>query len=139
MPVNKPVQFVMTSEDVLHDFYIPTMRVKHDIVPGRYTEVWFAPTVEGLHRVTCAEYCGKGHSDMKAKMFVDDSRRVREVDGEGGDEWKTMTPQECGEAAVQSKGCADLPHHRRHQGQGPSWKGMCGKIGEGRDGKEYKV
>jgi cytochrome c oxidase subunit 2 len=47
VPVNKPVKLVMTSEDVLHDFFIPAMRVKHDVVPGRYTQVWFHPTVEG--------------------------------------------------------------------------------------------
>ena len=45
VPVGKPVRFVMTSEDVLHDFFVPDMRVKHDIVPGRYTEIWFTPTV----------------------------------------------------------------------------------------------
>ena len=48
---NKPVKFVMTSEDVLHDFFVPDMRVKHDIVPGRYTEVWFNPTFDG--RASC--------------------------------------------------------------------------------------
>src|SRR5438445_42854 len=71
VPVGKPVRFVMTSEDVLHDFFVPDMRVKHDIVPGRYTEVWFTPTLLGLHTVTCAEYCGKGHSDMQAKLTVE--------------------------------------------------------------------
>ena len=45
--MNKPVKFTMTSEDVLHDFFVPDMRVKHDIVPGRYTEIWFTPTVLG--------------------------------------------------------------------------------------------
>ena len=55
VPVDKPVRFVMTSEDVLHDFFVPDMRVKHDIVPGRYTEIWFTPTVIGEHHATCAE------------------------------------------------------------------------------------
>ena len=55
----------------MHDFFVPDMRVKHDIIPGRYTEVWFTPTVLGEHHVTCAEYCGKGHSDMKAKLIVE--------------------------------------------------------------------
>ena len=71
VPVNKPVKFIMTSEDVLHDFFVPDMRVKHDVIPGRYTEIWFTPTVLGVHHITCAEYCGKGHSDMLAKVTVD--------------------------------------------------------------------
>src|SRR5207244_3118558 len=66
--INKPVKFVMTSEDVLHDFFVPVMRVKHDVIPGRYTQVWFTPNVEGVFEITCAEYCGKGHSDMRAKL-----------------------------------------------------------------------
>ncbi len=69
----------MTSEDVLHDFFVPDMRVKHDIVPGRYTEVWFTPTVLGLHHVTCAEYCGKGHSDMQAKLTVDNEADFKKL------------------------------------------------------------
>ena len=71
VPVNKPVRFIMTSEDVLHDFFVPDMRVKADIIPGRYTEIWFTPTVLGKHVATCAEYCGKGHSDMHATLLVD--------------------------------------------------------------------
>ncbi|MEI9814202.1 MAG: cytochrome c oxidase subunit II [Acidobacteriota bacterium] len=65
VPVDKPVKFVMTSEDVLHDFFVPDMRVKMDVVPGRFTQVWFTPNVLGEHTFTCAEYCGKDHSGMK--------------------------------------------------------------------------
>src|SRR5579883_2988992 len=85
--LNKPVRFVMTSEDVLHDFFVPDMRVKHDIIPGRYTEVWFTPTVPGTHHVTCAEYCGKGHSDMRAKLegyLGQDGKNERRQGGAGG-------------------------------------------------------
>src|ERR1700733_15181447 len=55
LPVNKSVHFVMTSEDVLHDFYVPDMRVKRDIIPNRYSEIWFLPTALGEHTATCAE------------------------------------------------------------------------------------
>ena len=92
VPINKPVKFVMTSEDVLHDFFVPDMRVKHDIVPGRYTEVWFTPTVLGAHHVTCAEYCGKGHSDMTAKMVVETNADFEKFLETGGDEWKNYNP-----------------------------------------------
>jgi cytochrome c oxidase subunit 2 len=141
LPVNKPVRFIMTSEDVLHDFYVPDMRVKHDVVPGRYTEIWFEPTVEGLHRVTCAEYCGKGHSDMAAKIYVESPEKYAKWVEEGGDEWKTMTPKEYGMLLYQSKGCETchtLDGSKLAQG-GPSWKGIFGKMEKMSDGKEYKV
>ena len=141
VPINKPVRFIMTSEDVLHDFFIPSMRVKHDVIPGRYTEVWFNPNVEGLHTVACAEYCGKGHSDMAAKIYVDTPEKYAKWVLEGGDEWKTMTPQEYGMFLYQGKGCETchtLDGTRLAQG-GPSWKGLFGKMEKMSDGKEYKV
>jgi cytochrome c oxidase subunit II len=141
VPVNKPVRFLMSSEDVLHDFFVPDMRVKHDIVPGRYTQVWFTPTVEGLHRATCAEYCGKGHSDMSAKVYVDSPEKYAKWMEEGGDEWKTMSPKEYGMLLYQSKGCETchtLDGSKLAQG-GPSWKGIFGKMEKMSDGKEYKI
>ena len=81
VPFNKPVKFTMTSEDVLHDFFVPVMRVKHDIIPGRYTQVWFQPNVMGVFDITCAEYCGKGHSDMRAKLTVEDDAAYARISG----------------------------------------------------------
>jgi cytochrome c oxidase subunit 2 len=141
LPVNKPVRFILTSEDVLHDFYVPSMRVKHDAVPGRYTEVWFTPTVEGEHVITCAEYCGKGHSDMKARLLVDSPAKYAKWVEEGGDEWKTMSAAEYGRYLYQSKGCETchtLDGSRLAQG-GPTWKGVFGKAERATDGKDYKV
>src|SRR5580692_4043963 len=95
VPVNKPVKFIMTSEDVIHDFFVPDMRVKHDIIPGRYTEVWFTPTVMGKHNVTCAEYCGKGHSDMQGTLIVEsdaDSRTIWPPVARSGKTIRTIWP-----------------------------------------------
>ncbi|HTL85856.1 MAG TPA: cytochrome c oxidase subunit II [Acidimicrobiia bacterium] len=64
VPVNTPIRLVMTSQDVLHSFYAPVMRVKQDLVPRRYTYAWFYPTKPGTYRLTCAEYCGTDHSQM---------------------------------------------------------------------------
>jgi cytochrome c oxidase subunit 2 len=141
VPVNKPVRFIMTSEDVLHDFYVPDMRVKMDVVPNRYTEVWFQPTVEGLHQLTCAEYCGKGHSDMRGKIYVDSEAKYQKWVEEGGDEWKTMTPAAYGQLLYESKGCSTCHSldGTRMQGGGPSWKGIFGKLEHMGDGKDYKV
>lgn len=141
LPVNKPVRFIMTSEDVIHDFYVPDMRVKMDIVPNRYTEVWFQPTVEGFHQLTCAEYCGKGHSDMRGKIIVDSPEKYQKWVEEGGDEWKTMSPMAYGQLLYESKGCSTCHSldGTRIQGGGPSWKGIFGRPEKMNDGKEYMV
>ncbi|MDZ4831985.1 MAG: cytochrome c oxidase subunit II [Phycisphaerae bacterium] len=76
VPADRPVKLVMRSEDVLHSLYIPDFRVKKDVVPGRYSTLWFnAPTPTGedvtlAHNLFCTEYCGKDHSDMNRKVFV---------------------------------------------------------------------
>ncbi len=70
VPVNKPVKFIMSSEDVVHSFFVPNFRVKQDVVPGMYTSVWFEATVPGRHQIYCAEYCGTRHSLMLADLYV---------------------------------------------------------------------
>jgi len=139
LPVGKAVRFVMTSEDVLHDFYVPDMRVKHDIVPGRYTEIWFTPTVEGLHRATCAEYCGKGHSDMQAKITVESEDKFKEWMATGGTEWMNYKPEDWGQMQREEKGCATCHSIDGTRGQGPSWKGIWGKMEKLQDGKSVLV
>ena len=74
VPAGKPVKLVMRSEDVLHSLYIRDFRVKQDVVPGRYTTMWFQadhPTAEGeFHHLFCTEFCGVGHSNMNRKVYV---------------------------------------------------------------------
>ena len=62
VPVGRPVKLIMTSEDVIHDFFVPAFRVKADVLPGRYTTIWFQPTKPGRYHLFCAEYCGTRHS-----------------------------------------------------------------------------
>jgi cytochrome c oxidase subunit 2 len=70
VPLNKPVRFVMTSMDVLHDFFVPDFRVKQDVVPGMFSSIWFEARVPGKHQVFCSQYCGTSHSGMLAKVTV---------------------------------------------------------------------
>ncbi|HXW60697.1 MAG TPA: cytochrome c oxidase subunit II, partial [Myxococcota bacterium] len=70
VPVNRPVKLLMASQDVIHSFFIPNMRVKQDVVPGRYSTLWFKPTEIGEYPIFCAEYCGDLHSLMMAKLRV---------------------------------------------------------------------
>jgi cytochrome c oxidase subunit 2 len=70
IPVGQPVKLVMTSEDVIHDFYVPAFRTKQDVVPGRYTRTWFEATKVGDYHLFCAEYCGTEHSRMIGWVHV---------------------------------------------------------------------
>lgn len=64
VPVGQPVRLIMTSQDVIHSFFVPAFRVKQDVLPGRYTTMWFEPTRAGEYHLFCAEYCGTEHSKM---------------------------------------------------------------------------
>ena len=70
LPVNRPVELLMTSEDVIHDFAIPAFRVKHDVVPGRYEPLWFTPTMTGTFHLFCTQFCGTDHSVMGGDVVV---------------------------------------------------------------------
>lgn len=70
VPVNTPIKLIITSQDVIHSYYIPAFRVKQDAVPGRYTTLWFEATKVGTYHMFCAEYCGTEHSKMIGKIYV---------------------------------------------------------------------
>jgi len=70
VPIGVPIKFTMTSEDVIHSLYFPAMRVKADVLPGRYTTVWFQATRAGTYHLFCAEYCGAEHSRMIGRVIV---------------------------------------------------------------------
>jgi cytochrome c oxidase subunit 2 len=70
VPVGRPVKLIMTSEDVIHNFSIPAMRVKGDVIPGRFVQIWFEPTKAGTYQIFCAEYCGTEHSGMTGQVVV---------------------------------------------------------------------
>ena len=64
VPIGVPIKLVLTSEDVIHSFFVPAFRVKSDVLPGRYTSIWFTATKPGRFHLFCAEYCGAEHSKM---------------------------------------------------------------------------
>jgi cytochrome c oxidase subunit 2 len=70
VPLGKPIKLTMTSEDVIHDFFIPAFRVKKDVVPGRYTSLWFEATKVGRYHFFCAQYCGVSHALMIGTVVV---------------------------------------------------------------------
>lgn len=70
LPVGRAIEIIGTSQDVLHSFYIPAFRVKKDVIPGRYTRMWFIPTKVGEYHLFCAEFCGNLHAGMIGKVIV---------------------------------------------------------------------
>lgn len=90
VPSHRPVKLLMTADgdpggNVIHSFFVPDFRVKSDVLPNRYTSVWFEATREGTHQVFCTEYCGAGHSDMLAKVEVMPQAEFDEWLKKGGD------------------------------------------------------
>jgi cytochrome c oxidase subunit II len=70
VPVGRPVRLLLTSQDVIHSFYVPAFRIKQDAIPGAYTQTWFEVTKPGSYRVMCAEYCGLKHSEMWGEVIA---------------------------------------------------------------------
>ena len=70
VPIGVPVRLVMTSQDVIHSFFVPAFRLKHDVLPGRYVEAWFEATKPGTFHLFCAEYCGTDHARMGGGIVV---------------------------------------------------------------------
>ena len=123
VPLGKPVKLTMTSEDVIHSFYIPAFRVKQDVLPGRYTTLWFEATQAGTYHLFCAEYCGTKHSGMIGKVVVMDSADYeRWLSGTPGNE----TMEQAGERLFVQNNCSTC-HNARADARGPQLENVFGK------------
>ncbi|HOE95848.1 MAG TPA: cytochrome c oxidase subunit II [Candidatus Sumerlaeota bacterium] len=105
VPVGRPVKLLMNSQDVIHSFYVPDMRVKQDVVPNRYTVAWFEATEVGDHRIYCAEYCGDGHSQMYGWVKVMPPDVFNDWVAAGGIEAGNLPPVEYGKLLFEKKTC----------------------------------
>jgi cytochrome c oxidase subunit II len=122
IPVGVPVELTMTSQDVIHDFYIPAFRVKKDVLPGRYTQLWFEPTETGTFHLYCAQYCGTNHSEMIGWVYVmEPSDYAAWLSG--GEQTESLAAQ--GERLFSQFGCGSC--HAAEGGKGPSLAGIYGK------------
>ena len=70
VPVGQPVKLTMTSQDVIHSLYVPALRLKQDVLPGRFTTLWFEAETPGEYRLTCTEFCGTGHAGMGGTLYA---------------------------------------------------------------------
>ena len=124
VPDGKPVRLVMTSRDVIHSFYVPAFRMKHDVVPGRYYTAWFEAKVPGSYPIECAEYCGVSHSRMLGEVQVlspgDYSRWLEGHPPSTGD---LVT---AGREVAARRGCLNCHTLDGQPHIGPTWVGLYG-------------
>lgn len=142
---NKPVRLIMRSEDVLHSFFVPQFRVKQDILPGIYTQLWFTPTKVGTFDLLCAEYCGAGHSQMLASVKVlspEAFTRWEKGDELGEDSVavvSTASPAERGKDLYSQRGCLACHSVDGKKMIGPSFKNLYGATETLEDGSSVEV
>jgi cytochrome c oxidase subunit 2 len=122
VPVGRPVKVTFTSEDVLHDMYIPAFRVKADAIPGRYSSIWFTATKTGEFHLFCAEYCGTRHSGMIGSIIVMEPDEYQAWLTSGG---ITGSMASRGEQLFQQLACTTC-HLSDGTGRGPSLAGVFG-------------
>ena len=123
VPVGARVKLVMTTEDVIHSFYVPAFRIKMDVVPGRYSYAWFEATKPGKYYLFCAEYCGTNHSGMTGYVYVMEPNEYQQWLTGGA----TGSPAEAGKKLFQDRGCITC-HELEKQGRGPQIEGLFGST-----------
>ncbi len=130
LPKDRPVEFTLKSQDVIHSFYVPAFRMKKDVVPGRFNKTWTTPTETGVYELFCTEYCGTYHSQMGAKVFVyepEDFEVILEkfsdlrIDPVTGEE---RPPAEVGAKLHAARGCIGCHSVSGAVGTGPTWKNL---------------
>src|SRR5262245_28998664 len=114
VPVGRAVRLNMTSEDVIHSFFIPAFRIKADVLPGRYTSEWFLATKPGRYHLFCAEYCGTEHSGMTGWVVVSEPSEFQQWLA-GGPEVISMAG--AGEKLFRDLGCVTC-HNPESTGRG---------------------
>jgi cytochrome c oxidase subunit 2 len=148
LPLNHPVKVLLRSKDVVHDFYVPQMRSKMDMVPGMVSYFWFTPTKTGNYETLCAEYCGVGHYNMRGHMIVEEQ--------DAFDQWLKNQPTfaqtlataakpsrdsvlEKGRQLAQNLGCSACHSQDGSASLGPGWKGLYGRTELLADGSSVLV
>ncbi len=148
LPLDKPVKVLLRSKDVLHNFYVPQIRSKMDMVPGMVTHFWFAPTTIGKFEILCAEYCGVGHYNMRGHMLVEEQ--------DAFDRWLSSQPTfaqtltaaakpsrdsvlEKGRELAENHGCRACHSQDGSASLGPGWKDLYGRTEQLADGSSVTV
>lgn len=135
VPTGRPVQLTMISQDVFHSFSVPDFRVKREVVPGRYSTVWFQATEPGTYHIFCTQYCGTKHSGMIGEVTVlspDDYKKWTQESTSG------MSLAQNGERLFASMGC-NACHSGSAAARGPNLAGVYGSKLQLANGSEVLV
>jgi cytochrome c oxidase subunit 2 len=135
VPVGRNVKLITTSEDVIHDFFVPAFRIKADVLPGRYVNIWFNATKPGRYHLFCAEYCGTRHSGMTGQVIVMEANEYQEWLSGGGPEGSLAS---AGEKLFADLAC-NTCHRPDSAGRGPVLNGLFGKTVTTQDGEMIVV
>jgi len=131
VPIGEPVRLTMTSQDVIHSFYVPAFRVKQDVLPGRYTQLWFIATKLGAFPLLCTQYCGTDHARMGGAVIVmrpAQYGRWLQAGASGG----TLAAQ--GAQLFRSHGCSGC-HSPNAAVHAPELAGLYGQVVHLADGR----
>ena len=148
LPLDRPVKVLLRSKDVLHNFYVPQIRSKMDMVPGMVSYFWFTPTKLGTYDVLCAEYCGLAHYNMRGNMIIEEPAAF--------EQWLNSQPTfaqtlrsaakpsresvlEQGRQLAQNYGCLACNSLDGSASLGPSWKDLYGRTERLADGSSVQV
>ncbi|MBN3745259.1 c-type cytochrome [Burkholderia sp. Se-20373] len=155
LPLNRPVQVLTRSRDVLHDFYVPPFRARMNMVPGMVTTFWFTPTQAGRYDILCAQLCGIGHAGMRGVVVVEDEAafsrwlarqttfaqqqmaHVQAAPAAAGGSAQALAT--LGKTLAAAKGCVACHTVDGSPLVGPTWKGLYGKTETMADGSTAKV
>lgn len=135
VPTGQPVQLTMISQDVFHSFSIPDFRIKREVIPGRYSTVWFEPTQVGTYHIFCTQYCGTQHSGMIGQVTVltpADYKKWLQQSNSG------MSLAQNGERLFASMGCNSC-HSGNAAARGPNLAGVYGSRLTLTDGSQVLV
>jgi len=123
IPINRSIKLTMTSEDVIHSFFVPAFRTKQDVVPGRYTTTWFKATKAGKYHLFCAEYCGTNHSAMIGWVYA--------MEPQDYQQWLSGAPKgtlsEAGQQLFTDLACVNC-HKADNSGRCPTLVGVFGST-----------
>jgi len=120
VPVGRAIRLNMISQDVIHSFFVPAFRIKQDVLPRRYTSIWFKATAPGTYHLFCAEYCGTEHSQMIGWIYAMDPKDYQTWLQQGAAEGSLAST---GEKLFHQFGCGNCHHFSGH-GRGPNLRGL---------------
>jgi cytochrome c oxidase subunit II len=131
VPIGRPIKLTMTSEDVIHSFSVPAFRVKQDVLPGRYTTLWFEADKVGTYHIFCSQYCGAEHSKMIGRVVV--------LEPHAFQEWLSgakagAAPAASGAELFAAKAC-DTCHRDDTAARAPILRGLYGRTVRLQDGR----